>query len=102
MIWFVLLFALGACLGSFVNLVSLRLPALLDGQSGYELWGFQIVRRDRCLARCNAFSLTNIDHTKFLSTMQWFIYCRNISMLCGFRLTVPVMQSNIHIIRMLP
>ena len=32
MTWFPLLFALGACLGSFVNLVSLRLPALLDGQ----------------------------------------------------------------------
>ena len=32
MIWFPLLFALGACLGSFVNVVSLRLPALLDGQ----------------------------------------------------------------------
>ena len=30
--WFPLLFALGACLGSFVNVVSLRLPALLDGQ----------------------------------------------------------------------
>ena len=27
--------------------------------------------------------------------------CRNISMLCGFRLAVPVMQNNIHIIRML-
>ena len=32
MTWFPLLFALGACLGSFVNVVSLRLPALLDGQ----------------------------------------------------------------------
>ena len=32
MTWYPLLFALGACLGSFVNLVSLRLPALLDGQ----------------------------------------------------------------------
>ena len=32
MTWFPLLFALGACLGSFINLVSLRLPALLDGQ----------------------------------------------------------------------
>ena len=32
-IWFPLLFALGACLGSFVNVVSLRLPALLAGQS---------------------------------------------------------------------
>ena len=29
--WFPLLFALGACLGSFINLVSLRLPAVLDG-----------------------------------------------------------------------
>ena len=32
MTWFPLLFALGACLGSLVNVVSLRLPALLDGQ----------------------------------------------------------------------
>ena len=32
MTWFPLLFALGACLRSFVNLVSLRLPALMDGQ----------------------------------------------------------------------
>ena len=32
MTWFPLLFALGACLGSFVNVVSLRLPALLDDQ----------------------------------------------------------------------
>ena len=32
MTWIPILFALGACLGSFVNLVSLRLPALLDGQ----------------------------------------------------------------------
>ena len=32
MTWYPLLFALGACLGSFVNLVSLRLPAVLDGQ----------------------------------------------------------------------
>ena len=32
MAWYPLLFALGACLGSFINVVSLRLPALLDGQ----------------------------------------------------------------------
>ena len=51
---------------------------------------------------CNAFSLSNIDHTKFLSTMQWFIYCYDISMLRGSRLAVPVIQNNIHITRMFP
>ena len=48
-----------------------------------------------------AFSLSNIDHTKFFDTMQWLFIFSVYSMLHRLQLTVPVINNNIHIIRML-
>ena len=57
--------------------------------------------RERAVAWCNSFSLSNIDHTKFFDTMQWFIIFSDFSMLHRLQLTVPVIKNNIYIIRML-
>ena len=55
---------------------------------------------ERVFVWCTAFSLSNIDHTKFFDTMQWFFLFRDINMLHRLQLTVPVIKNNIYIIRM--